>query len=361
MSDNAGLQNNWISNRKMLASVAALDNAWKAFIAILLLVLVIAPTAFFPVLQSLTENLLHTGVFVLFAVLLIAWLRATGAEALIGRAFQGQEYRMILLASMVGGLAPFCSCEVIPFIAALLAMGTPLSAVMAFWLSSPIMDPPMFVITSAALGFEFAAAKTVAAVAFGISGGLAVMLVTRYTGLLDSPLKTDSPVACGACCGDNSTAATSPFTNTIHWKFWQNPERVSTFTSTALENAVFLLKWLALAYLIEALMIRYVPAEWIASSLGGDGLRPIAFGTLLGGPAYLNGYAAVPLISGLLEQGMSQGAAMAFMLAGSVSCIPAAIAVWALVTPRVFGLYIALGITCSFMAGLCWSLIQPAL
>ena len=44
--------------------------------------------------------------------------------------------RMILL----GALAPFCSCEVIPFISALLAVGAPLSAVMAFWLASPLMD-----------------------------------------------------------------------------------------------------------------------------------------------------------------------------------------------------------------------------
>ena len=108
-------------------------------------------------------------------------------------------------------------------------------------------------------------------------------------------------------------------------------------------------------------MIRYVPAEWIASTLGGDGLQPIAIGTLLGGPAYLNGYAPVPLISGLLEQGMSQGAAMAFILAGSVSCIPAAIAVWAMVKPGVFGLYIALGLVCSFIAGISWNFIHPAL
>ena len=48
-------------------------------------------------------------------------------QALIARAFEGRESRMILLAALMGGLAPFCSCEVIPFIAALLAAGTPLS------------------------------------------------------------------------------------------------------------------------------------------------------------------------------------------------------------------------------------------
>ncbi|MEZ5913781.1 MAG: permease [Paracoccaceae bacterium] len=79
-----------------------------------------------------------------FAILAVAWLKATGAETLMARAFEGRETRMIVLAALVGGLAPFCSCEVIPFIAALLAVGVPLSAVMAFWLASPLMDPAMF-------------------------------------------------------------------------------------------------------------------------------------------------------------------------------------------------------------------------
>jgi uncharacterized membrane protein YraQ (UPF0718 family) len=342
---------------RLLPAISSIDNAWKAFIAIFLLVLALAPTDVPSVLQSLLGNLAHTGVFVLFAVLLLAWLRATGAEALVGRAFQGQEYRMIILASMVGGLAPFCSCEVIPFIAALLAMGTPLSAVMAFWLSSPIMDPPMFLITTGALGLEFAAAKTVAAVAFGLGGGLIVALLTRNSTLLDNPLKQQS-ASCGSCCSKPSGGS---FEGKPQWQFWHEPQRVETFKTTAMENALFLFKWLALAYLIEALMVRYVPAEWIAMALGGNGLQPIALGTLLGGPAYLNGYAAVPLVAGLLDQGMSQGAAMAFMLAGSVSCIPAAIAVWALVSGRVFALYAVLGLAGSFIAGVTWNTVQPLL
>ena len=40
---------------------------------------------------------------------------------------------MIFMAALMGELAPFCSCEVIPFIAALLSLGTPISGVMAFW------------------------------------------------------------------------------------------------------------------------------------------------------------------------------------------------------------------------------------
>ncbi len=90
--------------------------------------------------------------YIAFAVLLIAYLKAAGADALVANVFKGREYRMIFLAALFGGLAPFCSCEVIPFIAGLLALGAPLSAVMAFWLSSPLIDPPTLLITAGALG-----------------------------------------------------------------------------------------------------------------------------------------------------------------------------------------------------------------
>ena len=52
--------------------------------------------------------------------------RHRARKAWSAKAFQGRENRMILLAALFGGLAPFCSCEVIPFIAGLLAVGAPL-------------------------------------------------------------------------------------------------------------------------------------------------------------------------------------------------------------------------------------------
>ncbi|MDC1482138.1 permease, partial [Ascidiaceihabitans sp.] len=148
-----------------------------------------------------------------------------------------------------------------------------------------------------------------------------------------------------------------PFSGQPEWKFWNEIERHELFKSTTLENGRFLLKWLALAYVIETMMIAYVPAALIASVLGGTGVGPIFMGALVGAPAYLNGYAAVPLVDALLTQGMSQGAAMSFVITGGVSCIPAAIAVWALVKPRVFIAYLSFAIMGAIIAGLIWQVL----
>ncbi|MEM9912311.1 MAG: permease [Pseudomonadota bacterium] len=331
------------------AFIRRLDRVWLTALALLVSVALFDAPEFWPILSFAASALGHTAVFIAFAVAAVAYMKATGAESLLAKAFEGSQPRMIVLAALLGGLSPFCSCEVIPFIAAMLALGAPLGAVMAFWLASPLMDPAMFAITAGTLGPEFAIAKTIAAVALGLFGGFSTMtLVNR--GLLPSPLREKPQV--GGCCG-----AKKPFQGRPVWRFWSEPARRHAFRDSALENGGFLLKWLSLAYVIEALMVSYLPAGVIANLLGGEGVGTIILGALVGAPAYLNGYAAVALIDGLLAQGMSNGAAMSFVVAGGVSSIPAALAVWALVKPRVFCLYLGLALIGATGAGLIWQAI----
>jgi hypothetical protein len=293
-------------------------------------------------------NLAQTAPYLLLSIGLAAYAGATGADGLIARAFTGSTAVMILLAAVAGGLSPFCSCGVIPLIAALLAMGVPLSAVMAFWLASPVMDPSMFVLTAGVLGVEFALAKTLAAVGLGLAGGWAVHRLGR-AGALARPLRPG--VGDGGCGGAKVRSRRD-----VVWRFWHQPERVEKFRRDGARTALFLAKWLLLAFLLESLMLAWIPAESVTALLGGAGLTPIALATLVGVPAYLNGYAALPLVGGLVEQGMAPGAGLAFLVAGGVTSIPAAVAVWALVRTPVFALYIALSLTGAFAAGLLFQL-----
>lgn len=322
---------------------ARLRSPWTVVVVVPLLIAVLDPDNLLAVTSFAVTAIAGTLPFIAFAVATIAYLKAAGAEAMIADAFKGRESRMIVLAALFGGLAPFCSCEVIPFIAGLLALGAPLSAVMAFWLASPLIDPPTLLITAAALGWPFAIGKMVSAVALGLLGGFAVkFLIAR--GAFSSPLRAFGGSACG--CGP------SPFSGRPIWRFWAERERRATFASQARENTFFLVKWLALAYVLEALLVTYVPANLIASVVGGDGIESIAIAALVGMPAYLNSYVALPLLAGLMEQGMSAGATMSFMVAGAVSSIPAMAAVWSLVRRQVFAVYLALGVTGAIATGL---------
>ncbi len=256
---------------------------------------------------------------------------------------------MIALAALAGAVSPFCSCGVIPLIAALLAMRVPLPAVMAFWLASPLMDPSMFVLTAGALGLEFALYKTAAAVVTGCLGGLTVLALGR-TGAFTDTLRPG--VGASRCSASKLLSGRN-----VTWTFWRESARLDAFLRSATRTTLFLGKWLALAYLLESVLLTFVPQEQVVAFIGGQGIRSTLLAVLVGIPAYLNGYAALPLVGGLLEQGMDPAAGMAFLLAGGVTSIPAAMAVFALVRLRVFAVYLGVALVAALGLGTGYGLI----
>jgi hypothetical protein len=265
------------------------------------------------------------------SVFFTAAAKATGADGLIARTFQGREARMVIMASLVGALSPFCSCGVVPVVAGLLGAGVPLAPVMAFWISSPLMDPSQFVITAAQLGLGFAVAKTFAAIGMGAASGFITIALTRRGAFQDS-----LRVVPRSCCGSPPRLE-----GPVVWRFWEERSRSQVFLTAAAAITWFLGRWLALAFVLEHVMLTWVPPAMVARWLGQDGPWAIPLAVLAGIPAYLNGFAAVPLVSGLIGLGMSPAAGLGFMLGGGVTSIPAMVAVYALVRPKVFGWYLA--------------------
>lgn len=327
----------------------SVDRVVTAIAVIFLVLLVLVPEQAQRSAAFTAGALLGMAPFLVLSVAVAAYAKASGADNLIARAFQGRLSVMIVLAAAMGALSPFCSCGVIPLIAALLVMGVPLPPVMAFWLASPLMDPSMFVLTAGTLGTTFAVYKLAAALGIGLLGGFGAYALQSGS-VFTQPLRDG--VGNGGCGG---ARIRNP--KDVVWRFWGEPERNKAFAISARDNTLFLGKWLALAFLLESLMLAYIPAETVAAAVGGDGWQTVLGATLVGVPAYLNGYAALPLVSGLMRQGMAPGAGMAFLLAGGVSSIPAAMAVFALARLPVFFAYLGFAFLGSVTAGLLFGLL----
>ena len=323
---------------------AKIDPVW-VFLAVALFALSLVDVE--QALASLSftvDALIGVSPFLVLSIAVAAYAKASGADQLIAKAFSGHMAGMIAAGALMGALSPFCSCGVIPLIAALLTMGVPLAPVMAFWLASPLMDPSMFFLTAGTLGTTFAVYKTAAAIGVGLLGGFGTWLLMRG-GLFAQPLRQPT-----IGCGCSSSAVCNP--DPVRWRFWDQADRRTKFWGNATSNGLFLGKWLTLAFFAESLMLAYIPAETVTAAIGGEGWLTVLAATLVGIPAYLNGYAALPLIAGLIEQGMAPGAGMAFLLAGGVSSIPAALAVWALARWPVFLTYLGFAFLGAFGFGL---------
>ncbi|MEL6814930.1 MAG: permease [Cyanobacteria bacterium J06598_3] len=331
-------------------SVRQIDGVLLAIALILLTLALLVPTQTAETIRFTLGSLWHVAPFLLLSISIAAYATASGADNLIAKAFQGKVTAMIPVAALFGALSPFCSCGVIPVIAALLSMGVPVAGVMAFWLSSPLMDPSMFILTVGTLGTGFAIAKTFATVFIGLLGGFGTLLLMNTHPAFANPLKDEADN--GGCGGSKIRKPKA-----VVWKFWPQADRRKKFWQGAQKQTWFLSKWLAFAFVLESLMLAYVPNEWIGAIAGNDNILSILIAALLGAPAYLNGYAALPLIDGLLQQGMNPGAGMAFLLAGGATSIPAMIAVFAIARRPVFLAYLSFAFLGSVLAGIVFSMM----
>jgi len=300
-----------------------------------------------------SDSLIGIAPFFALAVLFAGYARASGLERLIAGVFDGRRGKSVVIAGVVGALSPFCSCGVIPLIASMLRAGVPLAPVLAFCIASPIMDPEMFILTAAGISLPFAVAKTVAAIGMGLLAGF-VVLSMADSKWISAPLRSNWRGGCGddgdSVCGDGGESCESTSDKVVH-AFWREQQRRAWFIEEVAANGAFLGRWLVFAFLLESLMVAYIPSGWVAEWVGEGNWFAVPLAALIGLPSYLNGYAAIPLVAGLIDIGMSGGAAMAFITTGAVSSIPAAIAVFALVRRPVFALYVVLGFAGALLSG----------
>ncbi len=108
--------------------------------------------------------------------------------------------------------------------------------------------------------------------------------------------------------------------------------------------------------MVESAVRAYLPPEIFAQAVGAGNAWAIPLSVTIGAPVYLDGYAALPLVRGLLDLGMTPGAAMAFLVAGGITSLYASVAVFALVRWPVFVWYLALAVLCSGAAGYAFEL-----
>lgn len=320
----------------------------------------------------------------LLSISLGVLVRALKLDDAVRRAFASRVGLSVVFATAVGAFSPFCSCTVIPIVAGLLIGGVPLAPVMAFWVASPTMDPEIFALTVGMLGWPLAATRLAATLVLSLAAGYLTLALTR-SGLLGKVLRrTEDPKPAGECCSAERHPApqpepilvgAGPMPATAHAQEAgiaepkaacdtgcggsdERPGAEEGWFVSAMAGLRRLSwpevgrevageswrlgRWLLLAFVLEALILAYVPQETIAGVLGGGNPFAVPLAALIGAPLYLTEVAALPIVSGLLQSGMSPGAAIAFLIAGPATTVPAMAAVWTLVRPRVFVLYVGI-------------------
>lgn len=102
---------------------------------------------------------------------------------------------------------------------------------------------------------------------------------------------------------------------------------------------------------LSAVFQRYVPAEWIADLFGSQRGFGVLLAATIGVPLYACGGGTIPLLMEWLNNGMSAGAAAAFMITGPATKITNLGAVKIVLGAKNFFLYLLYVMTFSMIAG----------
>jgi len=304
----------------------------------------------------------------------------------------------IVLATLFGALSPLCSCTVIPVIFGLLTAGVPLGPVMAFWIASPSMDPEIFFLSVTTLGWDLAIWRLASTFILSLAAGFTAHYLYKKGWFSDGILRqnprlsqvgfldlfkrkkpevlstatdcgcqgaaenakaieensccTTKPVEVETCCGSSSSKTDAPSCDSVDPS--ENGSCCNTSTQEeplwkriakeSWKSLIFVGKFLLIAYLLEALIVLYIPEIWIEKALGSGGASSIGLATLFGLPFYTTNLAALGILGGLLQKGMLPAAALAFLISGPTTTLPAMSAVFGIATPRVFRLYLAVSL-----------------
>ena len=180
------------------------------------------------------------------------------------------------------------------------------------------------------------------------------------SGSCSIPVET-AVVAETSCCS-SSTPSTSSCGDESGGTCAVPPAKFSTRLANETWSATrMVVQFMALAFFLEAIILLFVPQELIISLLGEQNQFAVPLAALLGIPIYTSNLTALPLIGGLLTQGMSTGAALAFLIAGPTTTLPAMAAVWGLVKIRIFGLYVAISLIGAVIFGTLYMILTPFL
>ena len=95
-----------------------------------------------------------------------------------------------------------------------------------------------------------------------------------------------------------------------------------------------------------------IPSEWISSAVGGNSLRANLFASFAGAFMYFATLTEIPILQGLIENGMGDGPALALLLAGPALSLPNMLVIRSVLGTKKTAVFVILVIIMSTLCGM---------
>ncbi len=236
----------------------------------------------------------------LLLVLIIFWVgivRSYFSAEKTRKALEGKPLFVgNVMASLLGIVTPFCSCSAIPLFLGFVEAGIPVGVTFSFLIAAPMINEVALVMLVGLFGWKVALIY--------VATGLIVAIIAGY--ILEK-LKLQKYVADWV------------FEVKSQHQALELPQLTMNDRLTAGLDSVKEIVGKIWIYVIAGIAIGagahgYVPDDFLARALGADNWYSVLLAIVVGVPLYSNAAGIIPIVSVLIEKGVSLGTALAFMM-----------------------------------------------
>jgi uncharacterized membrane protein YraQ (UPF0718 family) len=102
-----------------------------------------------------------------------------------------------------------------------------------------------------------------------------------------------------------------------------------------------------------------IPAKWVAKLVGGNSLRANLFASVVGAFMYFATLTEVPILQGLIRNGMGQGPALALLLAGPALSLPNMLVIRSVMGTKKTLVFVGLVVLMATITGILYGALLP--
>lgn len=278
-------------------------------------------------LSQVWHTLTVNWLFLFASAVIAAALKLYVDQDRVAAFLQRNRKAGVLLATGAAVGTPLCSCGTTAIILGMMAGNMPWAPIIAFMVASPLTSPQELVFSVGLFGWNFALAFFGASIVLGLMGGAAAHMLEARGWLANQARFKSISGASGLAVPTDSVQKPRVTLNQFLNETWLAGKRL----------VLFFLGFAFIGYLLNNL----IPSQWISTLFGEGQIYGVLLAAILGIPFYFNTEASLPLARALMDAGMSQGAALAFLVTGSGTSIGAIVGALTIARWRVVALVIA--------------------
>lgn len=286
----------------------------------------VAITALYRVWQTFRENWPFLAASMVAVVVMKTWVDQRRVADFLRR----HQHAGVIGATATAVGTPFCSCGTLAVMLGAMAAQMPWAPLVAFMVASPLTSPHELLYAAGLFGWQFAAVFFAASIVLGLAGGsLAAVLEAR--GWLQNQARFRPLV------GGSDTAVPLQGAAPVASRSQVTARSVAgLFLRVAGRLLLIFATFAFVGYFLNGLM----PRGWIPAVFGGDRVYGVVVAATLGLPLYLSTLASMPLVRSMIDAGMSEGAALAFLITGAGTSIGAVVGLLTIARWRVIALVV---------------------